>query len=74
MKVDILEPLPLNEDGSPINPLRHDLVSMGTHLGTNVMALHDNFDTQQAKWLIIVDQLTGQRIKITFPETFEYMC
>lgn len=61
------EPEDLNEDNT-INPFRQDLFHMGTKLGSNVTILHRNFDSQEAKYLIIVNTKTGERMKLEFED------
>lgn len=49
-----------------INPFSQDVYHMGTRLGTNVIIMHSNFDHDPARYLIVVDCKTGERIKIEF--------
>ena len=48
------------------NPFLYDYSNMGTRLGTNVIAMHGKFDTENQPYIILIDVTTGQRIKIEF--------
>ena len=59
MQTHMLEPFPPNE-----NPFLHDAVHMGTRLGKNVVVMHSNHSYEEAKYLIIVNVTTGERMKV----------
>lgn len=50
-------------------PFQEDAFHMGTHLGSNVMAMMTNHREKQMHYLILVDIPTGKRIKIQFPSS-----
>jgi hypothetical protein len=49
------------------NPLMHDHFHMGTKISSNFEIIHHTHPNEKAKYLIIVDKTTGERIKI-FPD------
>jgi hypothetical protein len=48
------------------NPFLSDNFNMGTYVATNVAVMFRNFDNQKADYIIIVNTVTGERIKIKF--------
>lgn len=52
-----------NEKGA-INPFRQDSYHMGTQLGTNAVAMFANFDKDNCEYLILVNTITGERLKV----------
>lgn len=66
MRIEKMQPMLPNSDNSPINPFNQDHYHMGTYLGTNVAAMYANFEDQECHYLIILNRITGERIKI-FP-------
>lgn len=58
--VQMLDPYPAG------NPLRHDLFTMATRIGTNAMVLHTKFHNQDHDSIIVVNPHTGDRVKINF--------
>jgi hypothetical protein len=61
IKIDEIESIPPKE-----NPFLHDLVNMGTRLGTNLMVMYENFEDQKAPFLIVVNMETGERVRLVF--------
>jgi hypothetical protein len=59
----IVEKMPQIEKG---NPFLSDFYNMGSCLGTNVMAMYSNHPNEVAKYIIIVNMETGERVKIKF--------
>lgn len=47
------------------NPFRYDAYHMGTRLGTNVIVMHPNHPSEEMKYMIIVNVVTGERLKVT---------
>lgn len=47
-------------------PFEVDLHNMGTPLGTNILIMHQNFPDQKAKYLIVVNRETGERVRLAF--------
>ena len=66
MKIEQMTPMTPNQNGEPINTFQQDSYHMGQFLGSNVAVMYQNFETQECQYLIVVDRLTGQRIKIAF--------
>lgn len=70
MQIEHITPLKMREDelmhDGTLNPFHQDITHMGTRLGSNVMIMHSNFDSQEAKWIHVIDTKTGERIKINF--------
>ncbi len=60
-EIENLEPIPANA-----NPFHHDLFNMGQRLGDNVYAMFGNHDTEEMKYLILIDVTTGERVKFVF--------
>jgi len=46
------------------NPFNHDLFHMGTKLGNNCMIMHSNHTTEKCDYLIIVNTVTGERLRV----------
>ena len=65
MKFEKIEPMTPNEDKTPFNPFQQDLFHMGTKLGKNITILHRNFPKDNCEYLILVNTITGEQIKVT---------
>jgi hypothetical protein len=61
-EVEPLPPFPPNE-----NPYHHDLSNMGTNVGNNLTIMFAATSSEQAKYIIVVNKTTGERIKIQIP-------
>lgn len=46
------------------NPLIYDLYHMGTYVASNVLVMHYTHPTEKAKYVIVVNTETGQRLRI----------
>ena len=57
-----MERLP-SVDGE-INPYLHDLENMGSTIGKNLHCMQGNHDTEKCRYLILIDTITGDRVKI----------
>ena len=66
MKMELrkIEPMVPNADKTPINPFRQDLFHMGQQVGANLVMMCGNFDSQPCRYLIFVDQITGDRFQL----------
>jgi hypothetical protein len=62
MRIVSLDGIPPNS-----NPFDHDMYNMGTRIASNVMVMHETHPTQKAKYIIIVNTETGERLKVEFP-------
>lgn len=60
MIAEVRESFPANA-----NPFHNDFYHMGTKLGTNVIIMHENHPSEVMKYLIIVNIVTGERMKVT---------
>jgi len=60
-----LEPL---ESPGRLQALQEDPFNMYIMLGTNVMGMMRNFDSQHMPYLILIDLNTGERKKLIFDE------
>ncbi len=49
---------------NPGNPFLEDSYHMGTKLGENCIVMYKNFPTKECPYLIIIDTITGERIRI----------
>jgi len=65
MKPQELDPIPPGD-----NPFDHDLTSMGTSIGSNIIIMHSNFSHEHCSSLVIVDRTTGRRYRLE-PETVD---
>lgn len=54
--------LPDNPPGS--NPFHHDLSRMGVRLGSDLMAMMMNHDTEPSRDLVLVNTVTGERFAV----------
>lgn len=63
MEIEKLEPFP-----SQSNPFLHDAYHMGTAVASNVMVMHETFPEQKARYIIIVNTETGERIRVRMGE------
>ena len=52
----------------PGNPFLSDLENMGTQIGTNVIVMHRKHTSEKQDWIIIVNTVTGERMKLAFKE------
>lgn len=59
MTVSHIPSFPINE-----NPFNYDLYNMGTPVGNNLMVMYDKHPSEKVDYVIIVNILTGERIKI----------
>jgi hypothetical protein len=58
------------------NAFLQDIENMGVQMGispngageSRVMIMYRNFESQVCKWLVVVDEATGERIRIDFEE------
>lgn len=50
----------------PGNPFNTDQYRMGTDLGNNVTAMFQNFAKDRADYVIVINTVTGERVKIHF--------
>ncbi len=60
MKSENLEPIPQNS-----NPFHHDAYHMGTRVASNVTIMHATHPSEKAAYVIVVNNVTGKRIKVT---------
>jgi hypothetical protein len=51
-------------DSCKINPFLHDGVNMGQHIGAGLLLMYGNFSTEKCRYLILVDETTGERVRI----------
>ena len=69
MKMEQLNPMEPNEDGSCLNPYLQDHMLMGMHVAPNVEIMGSNLFTgkgaKDIDWFVIVNKRTGERVKIT---------
>lgn len=63
MDISVLDPIPPNS-----NPFKYDMYNMGTRVSSNVMIMHETFNEQKAKYIIVVNTETGERLRIDFKE------
>jgi hypothetical protein len=66
MQVEEMTPLTPNPDGTPINPVNQDPFLRGHTLGRNVTVMVERFDSQHQNYIVVVDTLTGKRLRICF--------
>ena len=65
MQIEQLKPMNVAEHPTPLNPFHQDLYHMGEYLGTNCAVMFPNHNKSPCPYLIVIDRLTGERIKIT---------
>lgn len=58
--VESLQPFPAGE-----NPYQHDLYNMGINIGNNLTVMYAATREEFAKYIIILNNVTGERIKVT---------
>ena len=56
-----MSPIPVNG-----NPFNHDLYNMGVDIGINITVMYEAYDKQPAKYLIVVNKETGERMRLVF--------
>jgi hypothetical protein len=59
-KQEVLDPIPAME-----NPFNHDFYHMGAPFGKGIMLMYDHHADGVLNYFIIVDTLTGERIRFT---------
>jgi hypothetical protein len=50
------------------NPFHYDMVRMGTHVGDSMLVMYGSHEVRDRE-LILVDTLTGVRVKVVMPPT-----
>jgi len=48
------------------DPMREDIFNMGMKLAKDVTLMFPNHPSEEARYLIIIDEKTGKRLKVTF--------
>ena len=71
MVTEAMKPMDVGDDvlkdrNGAINPFCQDAYHMGVRIGTNVMIMLPNHDTERCNYLIVVDTITGERLRIRF--------
>ncbi len=49
-----------------VNLFLQDAYHMGTKIGENCIIMFEKFDNEIQKYIIVINPITGERIKITF--------
>ena len=57
----------LKHDGA-INPYNQDFYHMGTTIGKNVEVMYKLFPSDTHKYIVVVNKVSGERVKIEFEE------
>lgn len=65
MKIESISPLVPNQDNTPLNPYHQDLSNMGQQLTKGIMLMYPMHGTEDFRFIILVDQITGERWQIT---------
>ena len=65
-KIEKLKPFPPNS-----NPFRHDAWNMGQAMGKDLHIMFANHASEDCKYLILVQESTGKRVRINIPQVFE---
>ena len=50
------------------NPYHYDLYNMGTDLGNNITAMFGNHRKERMRYLILINNNTGKRIRFVFSD------
>lgn len=61
MELTQLEPIEPNK-----NPFIDDVSNMGTRIASNVMVMHHTHGNEYARYIIIIDLTTGERMSVHF--------
>ena len=64
MRISRLNSFPPNT-----NPYTHDLFNMGCSVGNNIEVMYAAATSERAKYLIVINKETGERIKLEFEPT-----
>lgn len=71
MTITPMEPMPfptMSVDGTCVlNPFQHDFYHMGTFVGRNVAIMYERHDHDDQGYIIVINTLTGERLRINFP-------
>lgn len=59
MKITELDSFPPNS-----NPFKHDHYRMGHYIGKNVIIMMEKFDNEHQNYIIVIDKVTGKRVRI----------
>lgn len=46
------------------NAFRSDVYNMGTRVARNMLVMHNTFEEQDAEYIILVNEVTGERVRI----------
>lgn len=65
-RVEKLSPIP---EGS--NPFLYDAFNMGRYIGKNLLLMQGNHDSEECKYIILVNQKTGERTRLIFSDYAE---
>lgn len=65
-RVEKLSPIPAGE-----NPFLHDAYNMGRYIGKNLLLMQGNHDNEECKYIILVNQKTGERVRLIFEDRSE---
>jgi hypothetical protein len=72
IKIEIMESMPAaRSPETNINPFHHDAYHMGMSFSKNVLIMMANHDTESAKYMILINTKTGERVKLLFPEDWQ---
>jgi len=61
ISMDLMDRIPAGD-----NPYSHDLFHMGKSVGSNITVMFASHDDQVCDYLILIDQRTGERVRVTF--------
>jgi len=64
IKTEVLKPFPVSFDGK-CHAWKHDAFLMYERIGKDILMMSENSNDEKLKYFILVDELTGERVKIT---------
>jgi hypothetical protein len=65
VKTTVLKPFTAPTDPTQrLNPFLQDPMNMGTYLGKNLGVMFGNFDKEECGYIILVNLITGERIRV----------
>jgi len=67
VKIRDMDPIPPNS-----NPFDHDIYNMGSKIGKNMMMMHCNHPHESISYIILVDTMSGERVRINIYNQKDY--
>lgn len=71
LQMRVMDSMPRAKPNQVINPFHFDFYHMGQNFSKHVMIMMANHDTEPAKYMILINVKTGERVRIDFPKSWQ---